>query len=144
MAVYTGQSGSIQLDDASGTPTALIEITSFTIDHTVNTIEKTAMGDQYRSYATGMNEWSGSADLLFDSTLISSFAAVMVGNGAGEASAGGGLTLTAYPAGDTSTYPKLEGEVLVTGMSIGSEMEGMVTATVSFQGTGALAMTAVS
>jgi hypothetical protein len=144
MAVYTGQSGSIMLDNTSGAATALIEITSFTIDHTVNTIEKTAMGDQYRSYVTGMNEWSGSADLLFDSTLISSFSAVMVGNGAGEATAGGGLTLTAYPAGDTSTYPKLEGEVIVTGMSIGSEMEGMVTATISFQGTGQLAMTAVS
>lgn len=142
MAVYTGQSGSIMLDNTSGAATALIEITSFTIDHTVNTIEKTAMGDQYRSYVTGMNEWSGSADLLFDSTLISSFSTILVGDAAGDLS--GGVTLTAYPAGDTSTYPKLEGEVLVTGMSIGSEMEGMVTATISFQGTGALAMTAVS
>ena len=144
MAVYTGQLGSMQLDDASGNPTALIEITSFTIDHTVNTIESTAMGDQYRSYAVGMNEWSGSADLLFDSTLVSSFAAVMVGNTAGELSAGGSLTLTAYPAGNATSNPKLEGEVLVTGMSVGAEMEGMVTATISFQGTGALAMTAVS
>jgi hypothetical protein len=144
MATYTGQTGKFSLDNNSGNVTAVAEVTTFTIDHTVNTIEDTAMGDQYRTYRTSLNEWSGSADVFFDSTLISSFGNVLVGNTAGGANSTESATVELYPAGDTATYPKLSGEVIVTGFSVNSEMEGMVSATISFQGTGALTMTAVS
>ena len=144
MATYTGQSGVLKMDsdDASPSLTAFAEVTSFSIEHTVNTIEDTAMGDQYRSYKVGVNEWSGSADLYLSDTDISSFGNILVGNGSGLTSAATPTTVTleAYPGGDTATFPKLSGEVIVTGFSVTSEMEGMVTATVSFQGTGALAL----
>jgi hypothetical protein len=138
---YTGQSGVIKMDTAAGTATALAEVTAFSIDHTVNTIESSAMGDQYRQYRTSINEWSGSADIYLSSDEISNFGdSVLVGNGAGAGSNGATITLEAYPGGDTAGFPKLSGEVIVTGFSVSSEMEGMVTASISFQGTGALTL----
>ncbi len=129
MATFTGQDGLIEVGG-----NALAEVTSFTIDHTVNTIEATAMGDSYRTYQTGMNEWSGSADIYFDTDLVSTFGNDVVGNDAGEAS------VTAYPGGDNSGLAKLSGNVIITGFSVSSEMEGMVTASISFQGNGVLTM----
>ena len=144
MATYTGQTGVIKLDNAAGTATAIAEVTAFSIDHTVNTIEFTAMTDQYRQYRTGVNEWSGSADIYLDSGDISAFGTVLVGNDAGAGTAGATLSIEAFPGGETATFPKLSGEVVVTGFSVSSEMEGMVTATISFQGTGALILGTVA
>lgn len=132
MATFTGQTGVLSVAGSN-----LAEVTSFTIDHTVNTIESTAMGDQYRSYKVGMNEWSGSADIIYDDTVYDNLAAILVGDGAGQNS-GSDVAVVAYPGGNASGSPKLSGNVLVTGFSVSSEMEGMVTATISFQGTGAL------
>lgn len=136
MATFTGQAGALSVNAVN-----VAEITSFTIDHTVNTIEATAMGDEYRSYKTGMKEWSGSADVLFDdATLVDGLGTVLIGNTAGGDSNGAAVAIIAYPAGNTSGAPKLTGNVFVTGFSVASEMEGMVTATVSFQGDGILAI----
>lgn len=144
MATFTGQSGKFSLDNNSGNVTAVAEVTTFSVEHTVNTIEDTAMGDQYRTFRTSLNEWSGSADVFFDTTHLSSFGNLLIGNTAGGANSTESATIELYPAGDTSTYPKLTGEVIITGFSVASELEGMVTATISFQGTGALTMTAVA
>lgn len=141
---YTGQSGVIKMAKADGTVTSIAEVTAFSVEHTVNTIEATAMGDQYREYKTGVNEWSGSADVFLANVHITDFAAITVGNGAGVKTDGSAVAIEAYPGGETATFPKLTGNVIVTGFSVSSEMEGMVTATISFQGTGALALTAVS
>ena len=143
MATFTGQSGKFSLDNNSGNVTAVAEVTTFSVEHTVNTIEDTAMGDQYRTFRTSLNEWSGSADVFFDTTHLSSFGNLLIGNTAGGANSTESATVELYPAGDTATYPKLTGEVIITGFSVASELEGMVTATISFQGTGALTMVAV-
>ena len=131
MATYTGQNGSMSIAGS-----AVAEITSFTIDHTVNTIESSSMGDSYRQYKTGMNEWSGSADVLYDGTSIQAMwtAGTVAGNGSG----GTEVALLAYPGGDTAGFPSITGNIIVTGLSVSSEMEGMVTASISFQGTGAM------
>jgi predicted secreted protein len=147
MATYTGQTGVFKISNAAGNAVAAVaEVTSFTIDHTVNTIEDTAMGDQYRTYRTGVNEWTGSADVFFEDSLITTFGSVLVGNNAGAAGATGNVVcqIEAFPGGDVAGHPKLSGNVVVTGFSVASEMEGMVTATISFQGTGALAIAAAS
>ena len=132
MATYTGQTGSLSIDAV-----AVAEVTSFTIDHTVNTIEATAMGDVYREYKTGMNEWSGSADVLYDSASI--YQTGWPGNFAGNGSGGPApVALIAYPSGNTAGFPKVSGNIYITGFSVSSEMEGMVTASISFQGNGAM------
>lgn len=126
MATYTGQDGSLSI---SGT--AVAEVRSFSIDQTNNTVEKTVMGDSWKSYYTTQKEWSGSADIYYSQTSgnIANVAAI---------TSGASAAFIGYPAGDTTGYPKLSGNILVTGVSISTSMDGMVEATISFQGDGAL------
>ena len=46
---YNGQSGVVKYD-VSGTPTAVAEVRSFTIDQETATVENTVMGDNDRTY----------------------------------------------------------------------------------------------
>jgi len=129
MAVYTGQMGSISIDNDV---TNLVEVTSFSIEHTVNTIEATTMGDTYRSHVVGLYEWSGSADIYWDTTEVTKTALVT----------GEEVDVVAYPGGDTAGYAKLAGAARITGFSVNSETEGMVSASISFQGNGPLTISA--
>jgi hypothetical protein len=140
MANYTGQSGVLKMDNASGTTTSIAEVRSFSIEHTVNTVEDTVMGDQYKSFKPNLNEWSGSADIYLNDADNTSFGNILVGNGAGAVTSGAEVRLEAYPGGNTTGYPKLSGNIVVTGFSVNSSMDGMVEASISFTGTGALAM----
>jgi len=129
MSVYTGQDGSISVGG-----TALLEVTSFSIEHTVNTIETSAMGDDYRSHLAGLAEWSGSADIYWDTSEVTNADFVD----------GSSVAIIAYPGGNTSGYAKLSGNATITGFSINSELEGVVSASVSFQGNGALTIAAAT
>ena len=137
MANYTGQSGVLKLDTGANTLATIAEVRSFSIDHTVGTVEDTTMGDQYRTFKTNLNEWSGSADIYLDDTAYTQYGNVLVGNSAG-ANDLSSLTIEAYPGGNTAGYPKLSGEVFVTGFSVKAAMDGMAEGTISFKGTGAL------
>ena len=110
MANYSGQSGVLKLDSGTGSLATIAEVRSFSIDHTVGTVEDTTMGDQYRTFKTNLNEWSGSADIYLDDTAYTQYGNVLVGNSAG-ANDLTSLTLEAYPGGNTAGYPKLSGEV---------------------------------
>ena len=131
MASYTGQDGTMTI---GGTNVA--ELRSFSIDQTTNTVERTVMNDAWKSYHTTQYEWSGSADIYLSST----------GNavsGISSITSGAEAALVAYPGGANAGYDKLEGNIIVTGLSITSSMDGVVEASISFQGTGALALTTV-
>ena len=128
-ATYTGELGVVKYD-VSGTATAVAEIRSFTIDQEQATVEQTVMGDTTRSYLPSLAQFSGSMDVFFrdDDDAAN---ALFTGIGAGAA------TIEIYPSGET-TGVKLSGEIIVTGHSISSNFDGMVEASISFQGTGAL------
>lgn len=135
MANYTGQDGSISVNDQT-----LGCVTAFSVDHTLNTIETTCMGKAFRSYTGGMAEWSGSADVYFESTEATAVYALCIPDSDTDFGGGGAVAFVGYPGGDTSTNPKLSGSIIITGLSISSETEGMVTASISFQGTGPLVL----
>ena len=126
---YNGQSGVVKYD-VSGTATAVAEVRSFTIDQETATVENTTMGDNARTYLPSLTQFSGTMDVFFrdDDTAAN---ALFAGIGADAA------TLEVFPSGET-TGIKLSGEIIVTGHSITSNFDGMVEASVSFQGTGAL------
>ena len=126
---YNGQSGVVKYD-VSGTPTAVAEVRSFTIDQETATVENTVMGDSDRTYLPSLSQFSGSMDVYFRDD-DSAANALFAGIGADAAS------IELYPSGET-TGIKLSGEIIVTGHSITSNFDGMVEASVSFQGTGAL------
>jgi len=100
------------------------------------------MGTDVRTYTKGVSSFSGSADIFFDTldwdtspeTLIwnPTDSGAPVGTGGVSAKFYIGKDVGGVSTADTVFY----GDVIVTGYSIKSSFDGMVEATVSFQGTG--------
>ena len=131
-ATYTGELGTVKYG-AVGSEATVAEIRSFTIDQEQATVEQTVMGDTTRSYLPSLAQFSGSMDVFFRDD---DAAANALFSGIGAGSAG----IEIYPSGET-TGVKLSGLIIVTGHSISSNFDGMVEASISFQGTGALTKT---
>lgn len=130
MATFTGSDGVILV----GTD-QVAEVRSYSIDETMDTLEDTAMGDTSRTYKTSLKSFSGSADVFFDDTDTSGQGGLTVGTSA---------TLSIQMEGNTTGDHKLSGTVLVTGRTITGSFDGLVEASISFQGTGALTEATVS
>lgn len=124
MATLKGNSGTVKV---GANPIA--EIRSFSIDETMDTIEDTAMGDTYRTFKTSLKAFSGSVDVFFDDTDAT---------GQGALTVGSEVTVNFQVEGDTTGDHLLSGSALVTGRTINSSFDGMVEASLTLQGTGAL------
>jgi predicted secreted protein len=139
MATLTGNNGVVKIDNASGTPTTVAAVRNFSVEITADTIEKTVMGNDTRQYLKGLSAWSGSADIYFDPANLTSGASVIAaliptGGSVGDST----VTVELYL--DT-TSNKFSGEAIVTGYTVNSSMDGMVEASISFQGSGACSFT---
>jgi predicted secreted protein len=141
MAILTGNNGVLKLDATVGGSVATIAaVRNFTIDLTSDTIETTTMQVDVRTYLKGMSSWSGSADIYFDSaSSTGTIATHAVLNPTSGTVGQGTLTFQGFLA---DAAGKFEGEVIITGFSINSSMDGMVEASISFQGSGAATFTA--
>jgi len=132
MATHTGSEGTVKLGTV-GADTAIGEIRSFTISETADTIENTTMGLTSRTYSVGLKTFSGSVECYFDPDDAKQ----------DEMVAGASLTLTAYPEGSDSADQYISGSVIITSADVSSSADGMVEASFSFQGTGAVTRGAV-
>ena len=112
MATFAGSAGVILVGS-----NALAEVRSYSIDETMDTLEDTAMGDTTRSFKPSLKNFTGSADVFFDDTDANGQVALAVGS---------------------SGKHKMSGSILVTGRTISASFDGMVEASISFQGNGAL------
>jgi len=130
MATFTGSDGVILV----GTD-QIAEVRSYSIDETMDTLEDTAMGDTSRTYKTSLKSFSGSADVFFDDTDTA---------GQGALTVGSEVTLNVQFEGNTTGDHKISGTVLITGRTISASFDGMVEASISFQGTGALTESTVA
>ena len=140
MATLTGNNGVVKIDKAGGTPTTIAAVRNFSVDITADTIEKTVMTNDTRQYLKGMSSFSGSADIYFDPVNYTGGANVVAALNPTVGSVGDApLTVELYLDGTSS---KFAGEVIVTGFSVSSSMDGMVEASISFQGSGAATFTA--
>ncbi len=124
MATFAGSGGVIKIGS-----NAVAEVRSYSIDETMDTLEDTAMGDTSRTYKASLKTFSGSADVFFDDTDT---------NGQGGLTVGSTGTLSIQMEGDTTGDHLLSGSILVTGRTITASFDGMVEASITFQGTGAL------
>ena len=124
MATLTGNNGTVKVGSA-----AIAEIRSFSVDETMDTIESTSMGDTYRTFETSLKSWSGSVDIFFDDTDTT---------GQGALTVGSEVTVNFQVEGDTTGDHLLSGEAIVTGRTINSSFDGLVEASLSLQGDGAL------
>ena len=130
MATFSGSDGVILV----GTD-QIAEVRSYSIDETMDTLEDTAMGDTSRTYKTSLKSFSGSADVFFDDTDTA---------GQGALTVGSEVTLNVQFEGNTTGDHKMSGTVLITGRTISASFDGMVEASISFQGTGALTESTVA
>jgi len=141
MATITGNNGVIKIaSTVGGSTTTVANVRNFTIDLKRDTIETTTMGVDVRTYLNGLSSWSGSADIYFDPTASTG----TFGTTASLNPTGGtvGQGTTAFEGFlDTTSY-KFAGNVIITGFSVKSAMDGMVEASISFQGSGACAFSA--
>ena len=129
MATHAGSEGTVK----SGA-NDIAEIRSFSLEESADTIEDTTMGDASRTYLTGLKTFSGSVDVFWDETDT---------DGQVSFSVGSSVTLAVYPEGDTAGDTYYSGTAIVTGRTITSSFDGMVEASFTLQGTGALATSTV-
>ena len=141
MAILTGNNGVLKLDATVGGSVATIAaVRNFSIELTRDTIENTTMGVDVRTYVNGMSTWSGSADIYFDSAATTGHLDVhTVLNPTSGTVGQSTLSFEGYLA---DTAGKFAGEVIITGFTVSSSMDGMVEASVSFQGSGPCTFTA--
>jgi predicted secreted protein len=141
MATLTGNNGVIKIaSTVGGSTTTVANVRNFTIDLKRDTIETTTMGVDVRTYLNGLSSWSGSADIYFDPTASTG----TFGTTASLNPTGGtvGQSTTAFEGFLDSASYKFAGGIIVTGFSIKSAMDGMVEASISFQGSGACTFSA--
>ena len=141
MAILTGNNGVLKLDATVGGSVAPIAaVRTFSIEMTSDTVETTTMGVDVRTYLKGMSSWSGSADIYYDPASSTGHLAVhTVLNPTSGTVGQGTLSFEGYL---NDTAGKFSGEVIITGFTINSSMDGMVEASISFQGSGACTYTA--
>ena len=137
MATLTGNDGQIViagLNPAAGN--AVVSTRNFSVDITSDTIETSVMGDDTRTYVRGMSSWTGSADIYWDTSEAANLnicsSTVTVGATP--------VSIRLYVSQEASNDKVYYGDGIITGFSVASSMDGLVEATISFQGSGDLAV----
>jgi len=140
-SILTGNNGVVKIDDAGGNLQPIASVRSFSIEITADTIETSTMGTDARTYLKGMSAFSGTAEIFYDgdefptaagSTHMEALNPTLTTVGASP------IELEVFPDETNHSGTKWAGNIIVTGMTINSSMDGMIEASISFQGSGAL------
>ncbi len=129
MAKHKGSEGVIKIGG-----NLMAEVTSWTLTQTSSTIENTELSDTTRSYLSGLSDYTGSVDAWWDETDT---------NGQVACTIGASVALYFYPEGATSGDTFFSGTALVTGITRSASVDGLVEISLTYQGTGALAISTV-
>jgi len=133
--VYTGRDGRLLIDG-----TEQIKVTNWSMTGNLETLETTSLGDSQRTYVPGVQEFNGSATLLY------------YNDGAGRNDAATALKKVLRISGvsesdtvtlrlrltDGNTDQDIALTAYVTNVSFGASVGEVGSAQISFQGTGAL------
>jgi hypothetical protein len=125
MATHTGSEGTLKVG-----ANTIGEIRSFSISESADTLEDTSMGDVARTYKSSLTTFTGSVDVFWDEADSGQMAMTV----------GASITFSAYPEGATAGDKYYTGTAIVTGLTINSSFDGMVEASMTLQGTGALTL----
>ena len=138
MAVLTGNNGQITVGG-----TTVLNVRNFSVDIKADTIETTTMGVDARTYLKGLSSWSGSADIYLDTANLTGGASVIAGliaTGGVVGDSTAAVVLSLDVVGSPSNK-KFSGNAIITGFSVKSSMDGLVEASISLQGSGAVTWT---
>jgi hypothetical protein len=125
---HTGKDGVVKVGGV-----VIAEVRSFSVEQTGDTVENTVMTSSFRTFKPTLNSFTGSADVYWNEA------------DAGQSSIAinGEVTVTFFPEGDIAGDTYYSGDCIVTGISRSSSFDGMVEASITFQGTSALIETTV-
>ena len=133
--MYTGRDGRLLIDG-----TEQIKVTNWSLSGSLEMLETTTLGESQRSYAPGVQEFNGSATLLYynDGTGRNDAATALkkVLRIAGVSSADTVTLTLRLVEGNTNHDVRLT--AYITSVSFGATVGEVSRAEVSFQGTGAL------
>ena len=126
MATVIGRNGVIKVGGV-----AVAEVRSFSIEETADTVESTTMEDTSREFKVTLTSFSGTADVYWDPDDAGQ-SAITIGAES--------VSIQVYPEGDAAVTGDVSysGNVHITGISRSASFDGMVEASISFQGTGPL------
>ena len=124
MATHRGRDGIVKVGS-----NAVAELRSFSIEETGDTVEDTVMTDTARTYISTLTSFTGSADVFWDETDTS---------GQGALTVGASVTIGFYPEGGDAGDTYYSGTAIVTGVTRSASFDGMVEASITLQGSGAL------
>lgn len=127
MATYKGYSGTVK---AGATPTSVGEVTSFSLTHSADVKETSALGSSFATNVATLQRWNGSVSANFDDEDAGQALLVIGGSVALELNAGNAM--------------KYSGTAVISELSISNDVAGIVTASFSFTGSGALTATDVA
>ena len=129
MATHIGRDGIVKVGS-----NAVAELRSFSIEETGDTVEDTVMTDTARSFISTLTSFTGSADVYWDETDTS---------GQGALTVGSSVTIGFYPEGADAGDTYYSGTAIVTGVTRSASFDGMVEASITLQGSGALTASTV-
>lgn len=136
-SALVGNAGVISVDGVN-----VAEVRNYSIEITADTIETTTMGaaNSGRTYVKGLSTFSGTADVYWDDSHFDASTGVDLDGLVNGAVGAGSVALIVYPEGTGSNW---NGDIIITGYSITASMDGLIEASISFQGDGQLTYTAV-
>jgi hypothetical protein len=133
--IYTGRDGRLLIDG-----TEQIKVTSWTLTGSLEVLETTTLGDSQRSYTPGVQEFNGSASLLYYSDDVGRNDAatalkkvLRIGGVANTDTVDLRLRLV-----DGNTNSDVRLTAYITSVNFASNVGEVTRAEISFQGTGAL------
>lgn len=135
MANYQGNNGTVKIKSGSATLTAVADVRTWSVTMTRDTVESTAMGDSNRKYLKGLQTFTGSMEIVYNDSEDA------VVNTSLDPDTDATVQVEFYADALNTTTAKFVGDVCVTSFSASNTYDGLMTATVEFQGTGAPTLT---
>jgi len=132
MVSYEGSAGTVKIKSGSDTLTAIASVRSWSMDITRDTVENTSMSSGgVRTYLKGLQSYSGSMDIVYDDSENAIVSTAMNPDTDDTVS-------VEFYSDSAVDATKFAGDVIITSYSITASYDGLVEASVSFQGTGAI------
>ena len=132
MANVRGEEGSVSFDNGSGSVSAVVGTTAWTLDLTKDVLECTAHGDVSRKYVGSLKSATGTIEVQYTATSGDAVAELLADINTSEDPADASFNLFL----DTSGAKKYSFNGLVTGVGAASSVGELTTQTVNFQVSG--------
>ena len=127
MAV-AGKNGKVVIGEAS--TKKVVGIKNWSLELSLDTLETTALGDDWKNYITGLKEWSASSEGDYEVPVDAD------GQQALQDAFLNGTTVTVKLYVDGTNY--YQGEAYINSLSIEDPVDDVVSISIEFTGTGAL------